>query len=511
MNANSAVYVRRATELWDRPCFIFLCRHPLAVIESMVDLLQSTELMSAGAYITSQTDAWYICEKMWVTTTMAMQEADKDKSISEVQKLHIKYENFVTSPKESTQQICKLLGLTWEMQMANPYTSKSVRTFQSHDGEIATTDPKLLQHERIDPRSAEKWRSVKPVALLHQAASRLAMHLGYDTALHCYSKGESSTMPLVLMHGFDGRCSVARPLAKALSSKTPFFALEGEYLHSADPEHVSCDRLEQYGLRLAARIASTPIHGLKSKLVPVQMAIMGYSWGCLLAHYVAGGAARLPTVSWVPACVVLVDPPPLSSALWRPPYHGVHNAVLETILSEVHAQAAAAGLSIKMPVVKDMPELHALKVALDYVDKVEALSPNAAGVAANVSHRDTFMIEYVARSHLRRMTVKEGQVLASCCQQNEVGSNILGQYPCALILSADRSWFVDDGSHAPNASVVTAVCTHIDDAVSIDELKRAAKILLMLDGGHIDVCSACMQGRNEPFVEMLRELLEYYA
>ena len=184
-----------------------------------------------------------------------MLEANTDASIEANQKLHVTYEDFVRSPKSMTHKICKLLGLAWEAAMVNPYESQSVQTFQSHDGEIATTDPKLLQRKQIDPRSAEKWRFVRPIAPLNLAACSIAAQIGYDTALQCHAPGEFGAMPLVCVHGFDGRCGAALPLSKHLPPSTPVFGLEAEYLHWCDPGHLQFEDLKQYGVRLAAYLS----------------------------------------------------------------------------------------------------------------------------------------------------------------------------------------------------------------------------------------------------------------
>ena len=139
MNADSASYVCRATELWERPYFIFLVRHPLAVIDSMIDLHRSQELMRTGVYTTSRAEAWCYSEAAWVSTNNVMLQTSTDTYTSANQRLHITYEDFVRSPEHTTREICKLLGLQWEGSMITPYEGPSVKTFQSHDGEIAAT------------------------------------------------------------------------------------------------------------------------------------------------------------------------------------------------------------------------------------------------------------------------------------------------------------------------------------------------------------------------------------
>ena len=462
-----------------------------------------------------------------------MLEANADVNIAAHQKLHVTYEDFVCSPNSITQGICKLLGLAWEAGMANPYESQSVHTFESHDGEIATTDPKLLKRKTIEPASAEKWRSVRPVAPLATAACGVAAQMGYDTGVACRATGNSGAMPLVYLHGSDGRCAWSLNLARRLPTTTPFYTLEAEYLHSSNPEHLMSNDLKQYGIRLAARIACTVVTRLansqlsaldggpnwKSEHAPTPIAIMGASWGCLLVNYVAAGAAYVSSdfrevdvlsAAWRPAGLVLIDPPP-HAARWRPLKKPEQAIILSTILNEFVA-TAPEGLAIEPPVIKDTSEQHALAVALAYLDELDELQAAVGTLPEQqVARRSTFMREYAARWHLRRMTLEETQGSVQERYSEWSSSDAADSCCRALVLSSDRSWFVDDEScnevPKPQNDVIVAVGREEDDASSVAEMSREADIVLTLDGSHVDVCRACVGRGDEGFLAMLGMVL----
>lgn len=303
--------LHRAEDLFDKPLYIHLHRHPYPNIESMtreaVNRNWIRDTVGTDEFKTIEGDfddtLWQESESMWATGNSNVIDFfgeldDPDRCLT------VRYEDLVRQPEAESSRICAFLGLEDESAaMSLPYTAENRRLFEpAREGGLATTDPHLLQRQAIDPSLADAWILSKVVRPLSPFAAHVATELGHHlpvwkepelragvpaelTRLNRWTSGA----PIIFVHGLSGEVGGLSALAALLPC--PAFGLR---LRGAAAKATTVEALaQQYG-RALARLD-----------LPDGTMLCGYGFGARVAHRMACVDATLPRLG----ALVLMDGP----------------------------------------------------------------------------------------------------------------------------------------------------------------------------------------------------------
>lgn len=155
----------RAEALFDQPRYIYLTRHPLSVMESLVR-------MRFHGVLYVDMNPWHFAEQYWVQTNenaLAFLE-----TIPSDRKTHVRYEDLVSAIEETQRRICLMLGIDYQASLANPY--------EREGGVKGMGDPNLKKRSAVDSSLADAWRHKPRPKELHTRTVDLAKKLEYDVS-----------------------------------------------------------------------------------------------------------------------------------------------------------------------------------------------------------------------------------------------------------------------------------------------------------------------------------------
>ncbi len=240
----------RAEAIFEQPKYIWLIRHPYAVIESFVRnrmdrMLGMTDVEPVEA-----------AERVWATINeniLAFVE-----SIDPARYRLIRYEDLVSAPWSRMQELCAFLGIPFDEAVIRPYEGERM-TDGVQDKSLPIGDPNFFKHRDIDASLADTWKTVKLPRPLSERAQTLATEFGYvlneRSARAPLSRAPSACAPLVpirsagskrpvfCFHPGGGQVFVYQLLAERLGSEQPIFALQSRALNDFTKEHTSLEAM----------------------------------------------------------------------------------------------------------------------------------------------------------------------------------------------------------------------------------------------------------------------------
>jgi hypothetical protein len=167
----------RAEEVFDKPLYIHLLRHPCAAIrsfeEAKLHLANDIRFTSAPDCSPSEMAefVWLLCQQN-ILDFLRDVPADRQRQVS--------FERLVREPQTVLEDICPFLGLEFVADMLQPYKEKKHRMT---DGISETTpmigDPKFHRHEAIDASAADQWKKHSAHDYLGARTWEIAESLGY--------------------------------------------------------------------------------------------------------------------------------------------------------------------------------------------------------------------------------------------------------------------------------------------------------------------------------------------
>lgn len=303
----------RAELFMASPRYLSTVRHPIACIESWIDLERKNLILQNRD---ASTVTWIDVEAKYRTYNGNI--IDFLKTIPIHRRMSMRYEELVTDPAGTLSTICgELLMIPYDSAMADPYAAGATKTFEAGSTGIAATDPKLLKHKKISPALADKWKMVKvPSPGLAPSTKRLGWDLGYrfrtfsgfrvidetveDGCLCWLVRGDPGADVVVIHYdglGFKyGRgLDIPDGFGLVALQAPEFFATQ-----IADP-----GATEARAMREACVIAKN-LRGRNVHLV-------GYSYGAPLVAATRAAFAKLGADAPRVASVLLVDPLPFGS------------------------------------------------------------------------------------------------------------------------------------------------------------------------------------------------------
>lgn len=163
--------LERAEDWFVEPKYIFLYRHPYAVIDSFVRN-RFDRLLGAG-----NTDPYVLAEQVWSNINANI--LDFLLQVPKNRYHPVKYEELVLEPEIVARRLADFLGIPFDPAMLKPYDGNRM-TDGVHGTSMGINDPNFLQHDRIETGFGEVWKSVQLPRRLGGYARRVAVELGYE-------------------------------------------------------------------------------------------------------------------------------------------------------------------------------------------------------------------------------------------------------------------------------------------------------------------------------------------
>ena len=163
--------LRRAEELFDRPQYLYLYRHPYGMMESF------TRERVGVMFDVGNPDRSMLAEELW--STVNENALTFLESIDPSRRMMLRYEDLLLNPESHMRDFCAFMGLPYCEDMTRPYDKgKMTDGFRAAAPMIG--DPNFKKRTKIEPSYADRWRTIVLPSLLGERAQRLASQLGYE-------------------------------------------------------------------------------------------------------------------------------------------------------------------------------------------------------------------------------------------------------------------------------------------------------------------------------------------
>lgn len=164
--ARSTIWLQRTADMFSSPRYIFITRHPFAVMDSFIR--KRFHRFTADIWGVPDTNAWHQAETFWYVPNRNILEFLSTLPCD--QWLHISYESLMQDTTATLSRVCEFLSLPYLETMCDPYRDSSHITNYLQD------------RCKIDHQHALAWPEMKPPAPLSPLTHELAKRLGYLTA-----------------------------------------------------------------------------------------------------------------------------------------------------------------------------------------------------------------------------------------------------------------------------------------------------------------------------------------
>lgn len=168
--------LRRAEQIFEKPLYIHLTRHPGGMIRSSVEA-RLDRLLFGGTY------AWEparFAEMIWLLCERNIRD-----SLSEipVERKHlVSFEDLVKQPRDTIGRLCDFIGTDYTKEMLDPYEDKP-RRMTSFAGMKVLGDDKFNNYTSINPSVADLWQDNADSISLGTQTKVIARYLGYDVSM----------------------------------------------------------------------------------------------------------------------------------------------------------------------------------------------------------------------------------------------------------------------------------------------------------------------------------------
>jgi amino acid adenylation domain-containing protein len=167
--------LRRAEDYFDGALYVHLLRHPMGMIKSFTNA-KLEQIFRFEHVLTAPV----LAESIWNISHENILEFLSDVPAERQQQ--VRFEQLVSEPESVMRQICEFLGVPMHPDMLTPQKNKENKmTDGIHGLSRMLGDIKFHQHDKIDPRSADRWKAgAKPAEKLGTPTRELAAALGYE-------------------------------------------------------------------------------------------------------------------------------------------------------------------------------------------------------------------------------------------------------------------------------------------------------------------------------------------
>ena len=165
--------LHRAEALFDNAQYIFLVRHPYAVIESFVRNRMDKLFSVVDA------DPYQLATQTWTISNNHIRAFLQ--GIPPHRQHFLRYEDLVTDPETTMTALCQSLDIPFHPAILHPYDQREHRMTDGIKAQsIPIDDPNFHQRQAIDPTLANSWQKVTLPTPLPAASQALARELGYN-------------------------------------------------------------------------------------------------------------------------------------------------------------------------------------------------------------------------------------------------------------------------------------------------------------------------------------------
>lgn len=158
------VWLQRAEQMFVDPRYLFMTRHPYAVMDSFVKRRFHRYSASIWGFVAD--NPWQAAEKYWALSNRHALDFIRDMPASRW--LRVRFEDLLQNTGEVQEAVCRLLSLPFDEQMLNPYQSGR------------SLAPELKKRSRIESDLSEAWKKIRPPHNLSPFTLQVAEELGYE-------------------------------------------------------------------------------------------------------------------------------------------------------------------------------------------------------------------------------------------------------------------------------------------------------------------------------------------
>jgi phthiocerol/phenolphthiocerol synthesis type-I polyketide synthase E len=163
--------LKRAEELFDKPKYIYLFRHPYPVMESLLRI-RLDKLFGPSLFDEPDVDPYAVAETVWaISNRNLLTFLDQ---IEPERCCWVRYEDLVSQTPQVMEGVCRFLGIPFHESVLNPYDGRRERMM----GGLG--DPNILQHSGIEAELGKAWKNIHWPRRLDASTQQLAARLGYD-------------------------------------------------------------------------------------------------------------------------------------------------------------------------------------------------------------------------------------------------------------------------------------------------------------------------------------------
>ncbi|MBT3222216.1 MAG: sulfotransferase, partial [Proteobacteria bacterium] len=149
--------------------YIWLVRHPGSVIRSYQNMPMAEVMLAAAPGVKNSEDAWLVANRN-IAAFLAKQPNNCW--------MRVRYEDLVTDPQGSLEEVLSLLDLPFDEAVLNPYDGDRMR--EGPKGARAIGDPNMAGRGKIQPELATAWlKGFDPRSVCGETRL-LAKEMGYN-------------------------------------------------------------------------------------------------------------------------------------------------------------------------------------------------------------------------------------------------------------------------------------------------------------------------------------------
>jgi hypothetical protein len=158
------VWLQRAEQMFVDSRYLFMTRHPYAVMDSFVK--RRFHRYSASIWGFAADNPWQAAEKYWALSNRHALDFIRDKPASRW--LRVRFEDLLQNTGEVQEAVCRLLSLPFDEQMLDPYQPGR------------SLAPELKKRSQVESDLSEAWRKIRPPHKLSPFTLKVAEELGYE-------------------------------------------------------------------------------------------------------------------------------------------------------------------------------------------------------------------------------------------------------------------------------------------------------------------------------------------
>jgi hypothetical protein len=163
----------RAETTFEDALYIHLMRHPYGMIHSFEEAKLHELLRYEHPFQPRE-----LAELTWTMSHANIH--DFLQRVPSARRIEVRYEDLVRDPRGEAVRLCEFLGIEFEPALVDPYAPAPHRmTDGPHRESQMLGDVKFLQHGRIDPTAADRWRRSADLTPLGEVTWERAQALGY--------------------------------------------------------------------------------------------------------------------------------------------------------------------------------------------------------------------------------------------------------------------------------------------------------------------------------------------